>query len=258
MHEVGRKTVFSSLIGSHNYNLATEESDKDYKLFVLPTLEDLYEGTMYSKSTVGAEADYEVHDIRKLSKLLSKSNVNYLEVLFSNETLKGEDSRIISHLDHLFEMRNEIAMMNLPYLFNACQGMFYKNMKLLEKGTSATQHLVEKFGYDTKAAMKSYRIYDFLCRFKCLEFQDFKRAIEYDADGREKMLMIRNGGFRKEDFLRQLNQLAERVENVKGVYQTQPIREDVKQEVEDIVFKIVMGEWKDDKAIRTRSLQMLS
>ena len=32
----GRTVAFKSLVGSHNYNLNTPESDKDYKVFVLP------------------------------------------------------------------------------------------------------------------------------------------------------------------------------------------------------------------------------
>ena len=38
----GRNVAFKALVGSHNYNLNTSDSDKDYKLFVIPTLDDLY------------------------------------------------------------------------------------------------------------------------------------------------------------------------------------------------------------------------
>ena len=31
----GRTVLFQSLVGSHNYNLNTETSDKDYKIFLL-------------------------------------------------------------------------------------------------------------------------------------------------------------------------------------------------------------------------------
>ena len=37
-----RKFAFKSLVGSHNYNLNIETSDKDYKVFVFPTFDDLY------------------------------------------------------------------------------------------------------------------------------------------------------------------------------------------------------------------------
>ena len=44
-----RKVVFKALVGSHNYNLNDETSDKDYKYFVLPTFDDLYTGKMFSQ-----------------------------------------------------------------------------------------------------------------------------------------------------------------------------------------------------------------
>jgi len=37
------------LVGSHNYNLNNENSDKDYKIFVCPTFEDLYYNKKLSK-----------------------------------------------------------------------------------------------------------------------------------------------------------------------------------------------------------------
>ena len=67
----GRQIVFKSLVGSHNYNLATPTSDKDYKVFVFPTFDDLYFGQTYKHSTVGEHVDYQAHDIRKLPELLA-------------------------------------------------------------------------------------------------------------------------------------------------------------------------------------------
>lgn len=77
--------AFKALVGSHNYNLADENSDKDYKMFVLPTFEDLYKGKMYSKQIIGETEDLDVHDIRKIVNLFYKSNINFIEVLFTNE-----------------------------------------------------------------------------------------------------------------------------------------------------------------------------
>ena len=45
-----RVPVLKALVGSHNYNLNTPESDKDYKLFVLPTFDDLYSREDYTAS----------------------------------------------------------------------------------------------------------------------------------------------------------------------------------------------------------------
>ncbi|WP_206706321.1 zinc ribbon domain-containing protein [Anoxybacillus flavithermus] len=85
---MNRKVSFKALVGSYNYNLQTESSDKDYKVFFLPSFEGLYSGEKYSKSITSDTEDIEYHDVRKLSDMLRKSNVNFLEVLFSVEEVK--------------------------------------------------------------------------------------------------------------------------------------------------------------------------
>ena len=44
MKYADRQWLIKALVGSHNYNLNTETSDKDYKVFVLPTFNELYKG----------------------------------------------------------------------------------------------------------------------------------------------------------------------------------------------------------------------
>lgn len=97
--ESGRKVALASLVGSHNYNLNTETSDKDYKFFVFPTFEDLYKNTKYVKSIVSDSVDYTVHDIRELPKLLWKGNINFLEVLVSQEMYVDESLQGILNRD---------------------------------------------------------------------------------------------------------------------------------------------------------------
>ena len=114
----GRTVAFKSLVGSHNYNLNTPESDKDYKVFVLPTFDDLYFNNSFSKSYIGETEDFDTHDIRKCSSLWYKANVNFLEVLFSKRFLVNAElddkSKLLIY--QIYDMRNDIAKMNLKYL----------------------------------------------------------------------------------------------------------------------------------------------
>ena len=200
----GRVPVFKSLVGSHNYNLNTAESDKDYKLFVLPKFDDLYNNFSFAKSYIGETEDYDVHAIRKCSSLWYKANVNFLEVLFSNnleinENLSEKSKKIILEL---ISMRDSIATMHLSYLYAACIGMYKTKTKYLYKGTEGTKNLVLKYGYDTKQAMHSIRILDFLRRFYNNEFTDFKEAIYYKNDDpiRKFLLDIKVGKYLLNDF----------------------------------------------------------
>lgn len=164
----GRKEMFRALVGSHNYNLNTETSDKDYKVFVTPSFDDLYFNKQFSKSYIGETEDFDCHDVRKVSNLWWKANVNFLEVLFSKELqLSPYLSKSSSYLIRsIFKNRDKIVKMNLPYLYNACIGMHLTKKKQIDKETKGTQYLVDKYGFncyteDTKFLTNDgWKLYD--------------------------------------------------------------------------------------------------
>ena len=217
-----RKEAFKALVGSHNYNLNTQTSDKDYKVFVLPTFDDLFSGRQFSKATTG-EIDIEYHDIRKLSNLLWKSNINFLEVLFSEEleinTSLTKDSK--DKIEEIINLKDQIARMNLPYLYNACVGMYISKRKQVDKGTKNTQELIAKYGYDTKQAMATIRVLDFLKRFAEIDFSDFKKAIWYEKP--EGMLLIKDGYLSKEAYQKLADKAFNEIESkYKDLYKQEP------------------------------------
>lgn len=193
----GRTVVIKSLVGSHNYGLNTKDSDRDYKLIVTPTFEDLYSGKKYSNQVITETEDYAVHDIRKLTELLFKSNINYMEIFASNEMMIDEK---FPHIKKMFEMREDIFTMNLSQFFVACKGMHKQKMSLLNKGTEGTQHLVDKFGYDTKQALHAYRVMKVAVDFEKNSFKNFDKILKYNGEELDFMLSIRNGFFQKEVF----------------------------------------------------------
>ena len=70
------------LYGSQNYNLATPESDKDYKWIEFPSAEDLFQEKTLNRQV---SENYSVWDVRNFLKYLMKANPNALELLFSIE-----------------------------------------------------------------------------------------------------------------------------------------------------------------------------
>jgi predicted nucleotidyltransferase len=245
----GRKEIFRALVGSHNYNLNTETSDRDYKVFVAPTFDDLYFNKQFSKCYIGETEDFDCHDIRKISSLWWKANVNFLEVLYSQELHLNKNLNIDTknYLQTIFHYKDEIVKMNLPYLYNACIGMHITKKKQIDKGTDGTQHLVDKYGYDTKQAMHSIRILDFLKRFADNEFSDFKGAIWYkdNEDFRILLLDLKNGLYSKEKFLNISDNLFNLVENeYKEKYQSQRLNEETNENLLKMVKAIVKSELK--------------
>lgn len=242
----GRKELFRVIVGSHNYNMNTPESDKDWKVFVLPTFDDLYSGKEFSKSYVGETEDLEAHDIRKVSHLWWKANINFVEVLFTseghvNQKIKPRTKNI---LDVIFQHKHEIARMNLPYLYDACIGMHLNKKGQISKGTAGTQHLVDKFGYDTKQAMHSLRVLDFLKRFANNGFTDFKKAIWYDnyfAD-RDWFLGLKNGFLTKEKYLEWADAFLREAKGLESVYKEQKPNEETKEHLLRLVKDMVREE----------------
>ena len=231
-----RKTAIKALVGSHNYNLNTPESDRDYKHFVLPTFDDIYNSYYHSESHVGEQMDYTVHDIRKLPELLFKANINFVEVLFSKDFTEGY---YCPEVAELVEMREEIARMNLPYLFSACKGMFFNKMKYIEKGTSGTIHLVEKHGYDTKQALHAYRVLDFLEKYCYNGFKSFGGAISYFGDDIKFMLFIKDGGYEREEFNTIINTKYASILNLEEIYKSKPIDDVTNMKVNRLVKELV-------------------
>ncbi|MFC0470365.1 DNA polymerase beta superfamily protein [Halalkalibacter kiskunsagensis] len=234
-----RVVALKALVGSANYNLTTAESDKDYKVFVLPTFSDLYYSKVYTASIVGETIDQDYHDIRKLVSLFWKSNVNFVEVLFSSDVTINKNSWIKKSIDQIFDMKNEIAAMNIPYLYKACKGMYYSKTKYLEKGNEGTCHLVEQFGYDSKSAMHAYRIMDFIERFEQSGFKNFKSAIKYDDAGREFMIHMKNGQLTKAEYIKLAEKKMSTFEKLEKVYLQQPVNEDSKEKLENIIYLLV-------------------
>jgi uncharacterized protein len=240
----GRQVAFSAVVGSHNYKLNTPKSDMDIKVFVLPTFEDLYKGNMHSESVVGEHTDYDVHDVRKLSHLFYKANVNFLEVLYTTQFGFGGNGRLFGHVNKVFDMKDEIVTMNLPYLFNACGGMYKNKMKAVEKGTESTQYLVEEFGYDTKQLMSAYRIINFIVRFHATQFKDFKKAMTYDDKLQHGVMMsMKNGEWPKHEALNYVQTYHDKFfVPLKEVYHEQPVREDVREKLDSVIMQMVKEE----------------
>lgn len=218
----GRRVVISALTGSHNYGLNTVTSDKDYKYFVMPTFEDLYHGTFFSSSHNSPELDYTVHDVRKLPELLYKSNINFMEVLFS------VDQHHDPIVNFLFYDRERTARMNLPYLWNACMGMHIQKRNGLRKGESEqVKTSIAKYGYDVKQAMHSYRALDFLLRYA--KYGRFDLAMNYKKIdfGADTLWELRNGELRVEQVDLLLRQFGDRMDisDEKMFYKDAPVDE---------------------------------
>lgn len=241
---VEKKTSFQVAVGSINYNLVHAKSDIDKKLFYYPTFDDLYFGDKNSISKVTKTEDLERHDIRKLPSMLYKANVNFLETLFSVQ---------VDYADSLYQTlvkrREEIARMNLPYLYDACfKGMYERKMKEFLRDTSyiniheSEQEIEDKVN---KHLMVAYRILDFLVRYARNGFTSFASAIRYDEsikedkEMKEFLFSIRDGKVGKQQYFNEIPSFIEEkrkeVESLREIYKSHPINHTLNSEIEKLV-----------------------
>lgn len=220
------KILHSALIGSHNYNLNVPDSDYDFKNIVMPDRKTLFSGQKVSYVKRTEEYDLAVHDIRDMITLLYKSNINFIETLFS---ISMES---VPEFVFFIRERENIASVNLPYLYKGCMGMI-KNKEKRLYNEDGSLHL--------KNAMSILRIQDFLQRYESTGFTSFEKAFRYDEgeDRRKQLLRLRQGEesiFHKEqDFMR------EEADKLGQIYLGQAVNNDLLQEIgkvsEDIFWK---------------------
>lgn len=236
------KPIYKALIGSQNYNLQLQSSDKDYKVFVYPSFEDLYKGKKTSLAIPTKDGEESIYDIRKLPYLLYKTNINFTESLFS-------DTKTI--YDEMFEeilaMRESLAKMNLPYLYDACFFMSLSRKSRMMKPTIYTQDTYDKYGYDVKAAYHALRLIDFLERYSKASYKSFRNAFRYNKGESiySTLMMIRTGRMALNEFERVYEKKLEKVILLKPEYTVFSPNEALKKTLEDIIFEMVKNQLLD-------------
>lgn len=144
MKEVGR-----ALYGSQNYLLSNENSDKDYKVFLCPSFEDLYRAHKADKGDLPKDLDpehYSVLDVRKFAELVKVGNVNCLEYLFSLD-LSGND-RFLNWCADARELYEKSYLATVwPTFFASLTGM--------------VKNSLDRYGVTRKSMSRTYFLYMF-------------------------------------------------------------------------------------------------
>jgi len=218
----GRRPLIRLEVGSHNSNLNDKDSDHDYDYFVAPTLRDLYEGNKYTKNTASEGMDWTAYDIRRMPELLWKSNPAMVEAMFSKDRTIHADGKVKELIEGIFDRSEDIARMNLPYLWNASMGMVRSWMGHMNGDSRYTR----EYGYDTKKVMHAVRVLDILHIYQAGGFASFERAMRFEGEEREYLLNIKHGMYTKEEAERFVSAYIDRIEGYRDLYtQSKPDRE---------------------------------
>lgn len=137
--------------GSHNYNLATKNSDIDSKLLLIPNLDNLIwnKSANYLHVMSDNGEHVEVKDIRHYMATILKQNINFVETLFAKEL------RCNGRYEHewaaLVSMRESIARYNPVAAIDCMLGMARQKQIQMTKISDGRAANIKKFGYDTKS-----------------------------------------------------------------------------------------------------------
>jgi len=123
--------------GSVNYGLETENSDVDTKAIYIPSVTDIVHQKCLSKTysftdAPNGEEHCDVKDIRMFVRMLEKSNINFIETLFSDYV--WVNPKYGEEWAKLIDMREHIAYAHPVAAFDCMMGMATRYLAMIEDG----------------------------------------------------------------------------------------------------------------------------
>lgn len=256
--------------GSMNYELWEDSSDIDTKILVFPTLDELVFNKK-PKNKVHIMPDngehLEVRDIREYWKIFKKSNINFVEILFSNYVIfnpvylkhvypyyiLGYDNPISGKLSYNFQEwiaanREKWVRMN-PYAAVCCMsGMAKAKYANLCHATESRKELVDKYGYDSKNLMHLMRIGIFLNKYIKGE-KSYKKCIDMSED-RDYLLSIKHYKYNLDDALKASKNVLDKIDMMINEYiNTNPnsgMNIQIETEFDDVLYQIMHNYFQEE------------
>ena len=171
----GYKLIGIFLQGSQNYGLETPFSDVDTKAITLPSFKSIITNTKKTSKTLilPNNEHCDVKDIALMYECFTKSNINFLEILFTN--FKIVDKSYKKEIDELCSRAEEIALYDYKRLIDSMIGMACEKRKALTHPYPATLRKIEKYGYDGKQLHHIMRLCEFLERLE--QGESFRKCL---------------------------------------------------------------------------------
>lgn len=174
-----REIALRTLVGVHKDNLNTLNDTRNHKVFTIPSKKDLISGHFLSSRKIEGEDVFDVYDIRLLPGMIFKSN---LEILYFLYSINNKDAEYTNPLtEELLNLRDELAVINLPYLYKSTVGTYHEHINKLVEGEWDTQELVNMYGYDTYKAYLIFRSFVLLNHFNNNDFRNFGESLKMES-----------------------------------------------------------------------------
>ena len=156
LEEKGYNVVYVAYYGAHNYNLADEKSDYDFKAIIIPTLEQLVKRDAVSKTIECDFGNIDVKDLITFTSNMNKGNFSYIEALRSRYYIDKGDELLNISIRELFR--------DVKVNYMSMVGAIYEKRKALTHEYPSKVEEFERFGCDPKQFMQAIRLFDILRR----------------------------------------------------------------------------------------------
>lgn len=228
------------LQGSQNYGMADENSDIDSKLLLIPSLDDLVFNKRAVSHTIEMPDNQEhidCKDIREYFKIFRKSNINFVEILFTDYWIVNH--RYYDLWAELCMNAEKLARIN-PYAAVKCmQGMALEKRHALCHEYPSRMEYIEEFGYDPKQLSHLARINYFIKWYT--ENKPYKECIYPTSEYIRNWLLCgkRNGwGLTKEEAQERADQFVENINEFANGY-IKYNKNEMDKEADEILDKIL-------------------
>jgi len=195
LQDTGYEVVGVFLQGSQNYGLDTEQSDIDTKAIVLPRFAQFVENAqaVSTKLILESNEQIDIKDIRVMFDVLKKSNINFLEILFTKHRLINE--KYADLLAPIFANAERLSVWNRRALYNSISGMTQQKLVALKHPYPSIIDKINKFGYDPKQLHHIFRQHEFITRLAAGE--SFRSALS--ARDVKHLLSVKVGCYNLQD-----------------------------------------------------------
>lgn len=232
------RIVCLALAGSQNYGLDCEDSDVDTKLVIAPSFENIAMNKQPVSTTHVRPNDEHIgmYDIRLYIPMLRKSNINFLETLFSKYTIVNP--LYAQEWNRLVKAREDIARYDVARAVQAMCGNVHSTYKRIFNQTEKRTEAIAKFGYSPKDFYIIKRIEEFITRY--IDGEPYEDCLVSMQD--EYFKRVKNGCYTEEDARRMSQESFERTTNMCNQF-LETCNKSANQEVEelmnDVQYKIM-------------------
>ena len=167
--------------GSTNYGLRTPSSDYDYVIYVVPTIEEMYDWAKINRSVKIDGDDYEIRSLVGLSGDIKRANMKTLEILGAKDKIVNTKTDLWKWIEkHKHQLANQPPV--LGKLNKDINEKYFrlKNNKPVQE-TNEGYERQQLYGFDTKYLMHGMRLI-YLREAVFGENRSFVNAIDLSRD----------------------------------------------------------------------------